>query len=258
MTGPDSNHHLLAAFLAGDLDPAAARRWDEHLLACEQCWRAVREDRAGRHAAQLLRQHAPPGLAERVTLAVELAAAHRPSAQPQEYQGASPPRRPRPRRAGWPRRARLAGTAALAAGLVIALVMVLAPAGQHARGMPAPVAAVARYARALPPPAPGTGQSSPGQAVPVQVGRPVTVTAGGQHIVLRTWRLGRVEAVVAISRTPFPKPANANDLPGTGMAWTKRAGTLGLYCPNGRPAELVAAPVAVKQLAALAAQLPPA
>jgi len=41
----------LTAFLVGDLDSAAARRWDEHLLECERCWRAVREDRDGRRAA---------------------------------------------------------------------------------------------------------------------------------------------------------------------------------------------------------------
>jgi hypothetical protein len=54
--------------------------------------------------------------------------------------------------------------------------------------------------------------------VPVQVGRPVTVTAGGQNIVLRTWRLGGVEAVVAVSPRPFPMPAGAHGMPGTGMA----------------------------------------
>jgi anti-sigma factor RsiW len=55
MDSHDRGHRLLAAFLAGELNPADAPRWDEHLLACEQCWRAVREDRAGRQAAQLLR-----------------------------------------------------------------------------------------------------------------------------------------------------------------------------------------------------------
>src|SRR6516225_505106 len=77
MDSHDQYHRLLAAFLAGDLDPAEARRWDEHLLECERCWRAVREDRAGRQAAQVLRQPAPPGLADRVVFAVEVAAAAR-------------------------------------------------------------------------------------------------------------------------------------------------------------------------------------
>jgi hypothetical protein len=82
-SGPPGSRHvqkhvpgwILAAFLAGDVDPAAAWRWDEHLLACETCRRAVREDRAARRAAVLLRQPAPPGLADGVAAAVEAAAA---------------------------------------------------------------------------------------------------------------------------------------------------------------------------------------
>ena len=47
----DGHDRLLVTFLAGDLDRAAAREWDEHLLEREQCWRAVREDRAGGRGA---------------------------------------------------------------------------------------------------------------------------------------------------------------------------------------------------------------
>ena len=54
---------------------------DEHLLVCERCWRTVREDRAGREAAQVLRQPAPPGLADRVAFAVQAAAAGRTAAR---------------------------------------------------------------------------------------------------------------------------------------------------------------------------------
>jgi len=86
----------------------------------------------------------------------------------------------------------------------------------------------------------------------------VTVTAGGQKIVLRTWRLGGTEAVVAVSGTPFPMPARARSVAGSGMAWSARLGKLGLYCLNGRTSELVAAPVPAAALAALAARLPPA
>src|SRR6266699_1903990 len=104
----DSHDRLLSAFLAGDLDPGAARRWDEHLLECERCWRAVREDRAGRQAAQLLRQPAPAGLADRVAFAVELGAA-----------GSIAQRRPRYRmRVG---RRCLAGAGAVAAAVVAAV-----------------------------------------------------------------------------------------------------------------------------------------
>jgi hypothetical protein len=84
----------------------------------------------------------------------------------------------------------------------------------------------------------------------------VTVAAGGQQMVLRVWRLGHVEAVVAISTQPFPMPGRAHGLTGPGMAWTAHLGNIGLYCRNGHTSELVAAPVPEAQLAALAAWLP--
>jgi hypothetical protein len=251
MDGRDRACRLLAGFLAGDLDPAEARRWDEHLLECEACWRAVREDLAGRQAVQVLRQPAPPGLADRVAFAVEVAAAGRTAA----------PRRARPaasssrwaRSGSWPR---LAGAGAVAVAVVVTLVVVLLPGGHQARSVPAAVAAVADYAQAVPSPAGDQHPVSGGRAAPVQVGHPVTVTAGGQTIVLRTWRVGGTEAVVAVSSRPFPMPARAQGVAGMGMAWSARLGKLGLYCLNGRTSELVAAPVPAADLAALAARLP--
>jgi hypothetical protein len=253
MDGHDGEQRLLAAFLAGDLDPAAARRWDEHLLECEQCWRAVREDRAGRQAAQVLREPAPPGLADRVAFAVEVAAAGRGAVQ-----ALSRPhgRSRRPGRHGRRLRLRLAVAGALAASLVATLVLALLLGGRPIRSVPAAVAAVARYAQAIPPPARAQQAHSGGRAAPVEVGRPVTVAAGGQRIVLRTWRLGSTEAVVAVSDRPFPMPARAHGVSGRGMAWSARLGRIGLYCLNGRTSELVAAPVPAAELAALAARLP--
>ena len=259
MDSPDRQHRLLAGFLAGELDEAGARRWDEHLLECEQCWQAVREDRAGRQAAQLLRQPAPPGLADRVAFAVEVAAAGRAATRPGARPGTRSPRRAR-RGIRSSRRARpdrrllqgLAGAAALAVGLAVTLVVLLLPGGPAV--VPAAVAAVARYAQAVPPPA---RDKHPGARVaPVEVGRPVIVTAGGQRIVMRTWRLGATEAVVAVSGQPFPMPDRAQAASGGGMAWSARLGKLGLYCLNGRRSELVAAPVPAAELARLAARLP--
>ena len=246
----DSHDRLLAAFLAGELDAAEARRWDEHLLECEACWLAVREDRTGRQAAQVLRQPAPPGLADRVTFAVEMAAVARAAAPQRARPGIRSRRRARHgRRLRW----RLASAGAVALGLVVTLVVALLPGGHQAGGVPAAVAVVARYAQAIPPPV-GGQHSQP--TAPVEVGRPVTVTAGGQRIVLRTWRLGGIEAVVAVSGDPFPMPGGAQEVSGMGMAWSARLGRLGLYCLNGRTSELVAAPVSSAELAALAARLP--
>jgi hypothetical protein len=245
MDGHDTGHRLLAGFLAGELNPADARRWDEHLLECERCWRAVREDRAGRQAAQLLRQPAPPGLADRVAFAVEVTTGGRTAT------------RPRARPGRWLARWRLAGAGTLATGLAVALLVVLLPGGHQSGGVPAAVMAVVRYAQAIHA-SPG-GQHPPpgGRAAPVEIGRRVTVTAGGQQIVMRTWRLGGTEAVVAVSSQAFPMPLGAASASGPGMAWSTRLGKLGLYCLNGRTPELVAAPVPMADLATLAARLPP-
>jgi hypothetical protein len=237
----DSHDRLLAAFLAGDLDTAAARDWDEHLLECEQCWRAVREDRAARQAAELLRQPAPAGLADRVRFAVEVAAARATWSQP-------------PRRGIRLGRGRLAAAGALAASVAVTLALLLLPGGH--RSVPAPVAAVASYAQTVPPPARQTGPGLGGAAV--EVGSPVRLTAGGQQIVVRTWRLGGTEAVVATSGRPFPMPPGGQGARGGGMAWSARLGRLSLYCINGPTSELVAAPVPAAELAVLAARLPPA
>ena len=142
----------------------------------------------------------------------------------------------------------------VAAGVAATVVVVLLPGGHQAGGVPTAVAAVARYAQAIAPPAGDQHAYSGGRAVPV--GGPVPVTAGGQRIVLRTWRLGGAEAVVATSGLPFPMPAGARGVPGRGMAWSARLGRLGLFCLNGRTSELVAAPVPAAELAVLAARLP--
>src|SRR5215471_10669660 len=123
MDSHDQHHRLLTAFLAGDLDPAEARRWDEHLLECEACWRAVREDRAGRQAARVLRQPAPPGLADRVAFAVEVAAAGRAAAPRRARRAARSPQCARS--GGWLRWPRLAGAGAVAVALAVTLVVVL-------------------------------------------------------------------------------------------------------------------------------------
>ena len=247
----DQDHGLRGVFLAGDLDPVEARRWDEHLPECEQCWRAVREDRAGRQAAQLLRQPAPPGLADRVAFAVEVADAARTAGRRRAGPGDRSSRRARPARR-WQQRA---GAGALGLGLAITLLVFLLAGGPGTRSVPAAVTAVARYAQAVP----SQEHFRAGtRAVPVAVGRPVTVTVKGQRIEMRTWRLGSAEAVVAVSGQPFPMPAGAQAASGRGMAWSARLGKLTLYCLNGPTPELLAAPVPAAELAALAARLPPA
>jgi hypothetical protein len=136
------------------------------------------------------------------------------------------------------------------------LLAVLLPGWRQTGSVPAAVAAVARYAQAVPSPDREWSPSPGRRTAPVEVGRPVTLTAGGQRIVVRTWRLDGIEVVVAVSGQPFAMPMGTHASPGVGMAWSAQLGKLGLYCLNGRTSELVAAPVPDAELAALAARLP--
>jgi hypothetical protein len=60
-------------YLAGFLDAAERGRFEEHLLACEECWREVQLAHRGRMLAESLREVAPQRLRERVRTAVAAA-----------------------------------------------------------------------------------------------------------------------------------------------------------------------------------------
>lgn len=222
----DRHESMLIAFLAGDLDADASREWDEHLLGCEGCWRAVREDRLGRSAAARLRESAPPELAERVAFAVEMAGA---------------PVRRRPRR--W-----VFAAGGLLVAAVSAVIAMLLPTATPAADPPE-IAAVVAFAQDMPASAHGIASDAP-----VPMGAPVGVVAGGAHVQLRYYRVGTVPAVVAVSDRPFPMPAGVGTLPSGDMAWTVKRGWVGLYCPNGNV--VIAAPVTVGELPGLASRLP--
>lgn len=235
----DRRERMMIAFLAGGLDESTGRAWDEHVLRCDQCWKAVREDRAGRAAAARLRDSAPPELADRIRFAVELTAR-------------GPGRRRSPR---WI----LAASGALLAALstLVALVWLspVTPAD------PPMIAAVVRAAQSMPlaPAASGGVSAAPGDAsgMPVAVGAPGGLVAAGATMHIRRYWVDGVEAAVVISDRAFPRPAGAQVLSAGGsadMAWTATRGRVALYCPSS--SVLVAAPVAAGDIPALASRLP--
>lgn len=221
----------LISFLSGDLGGEAAREFDEHLFRCEECWQAVREERAGRAALAALRQPAPAGLEERIRLAVELQAVG-----------------PAPQRS---RRGSLVGSAVcfFLAGLAVALWVSLgAPARQTAVGT------VAHFAQMVPSP---TRMSRVRQEyVPVSVGAPLALKVGGQRLNLVYYRVDGTEAVVATSARPFLMPDGGHSLRGAGgMAWVAKQDGISLYCLNGRESTLLAGSMSSPQLFALAGEL---
>ncbi|MGI8867349.1 MAG: zf-HC2 domain-containing protein [Mycobacteriales bacterium] len=222
----------LAAFLAGDLDPATARAVDEHLLSCDQCWLAVREDRAGLAIANSLREPADPQLADRIRLAVELA---------------SPaPAAPPPTSARWPHSATAAVTGV--AALLLTLVTVLALIPRQAApptGDSAAMRQVVALARGLRPIASASARAA------VALNRPRTLQTDAQSITVQTYAFHGDTALVATATTrPFTMPADAHMPTARAMPWTVTRGANTVYCP--RADVLLAGPETTGWLAALA------
>ena len=71
---PEAN---AASHLAGVTSGRARRRFEAHILECEDCWREVRLGSSGRRVAESGRELAPQPLRERVRAAVGLAAVPR-------------------------------------------------------------------------------------------------------------------------------------------------------------------------------------
>ena len=231
-----AEHDLaLAAFLAGDLDRATERAVDEHLLSCDQCWLAVREDRAGRALVAALREPTSPVLVDRIRLAVELA----PSPQPMQLTRRVRRRRELP----------LPGVIAAVGAVVLAIVAVIARTPQqHATARDsAALREVVALAQQLP------SSHTVDAASPVAVGAPRTLRMPNSAITLQTYAFDSRAAVLATATRPFAEPSNARQISGAAMPWAVSRGTVTLYCPQANV--LLAGPESVDQLAALARAL---
>jgi hypothetical protein len=226
-----TNHELpLVAFLAGDLDLTAARAVDEHLLACDQCWLVVREDRVGRAVAGRLRAPTDPGLADRIRLTVALAPLPKPGRPIQ-----------------WAR-AHIAGVAAVTAVVAVALTVLTVVAVRPQHRAPGRDSAALRQVVALAtelPPA--DGGSSAGA---VALDAPHAVRAGGQTLMVQTYAFDGRAALIATSPRPFAAPADARMTTGSGMPWAVARGSITIYCP--RADVLLAGRASAEALATLA------
>jgi len=205
----------LAAYLAGELDPDAARAIDEHLLACDRCWQTVSAAQLGRRAAERLRQPTPPTLADRIRLAIQLAPDPAPAHR---------------------RRTRWALIAAAAAAIVASIVLTALLVPRHtARNDPPVITALVHLA------------AQPGAPVPA------TRQLGGQPVELHRYPVDGQTALVATSTQAFPTPADARIRSAPVMAWTITRGQVTVYCPHSEV--LIAGPVSAANLSALATRL---
>jgi hypothetical protein len=225
----------LLAFLSDDVDETRRNEFDAHLLGCERCWTAVREDRRGRALAELLREPAPAGLADRIRLA---AATVRPVPAPAHR-----------------RRSQLV-VGSVAASLVVVVALLLAaapwrsaPAARSAAPSMTATAALVGLGQALP-----THVVGPRATTPRMLGRPMTMSIGSVSLQVTYYRVDDGEAVVAHSMQAFAMPSGGTAAAG-GRAWTAQVGGMSIYClcGAGLPDAAIVAPMrpgAVTELAA--------
>jgi anti-sigma factor RsiW len=199
-----------AVYLAGSLDAVERERFEDHLLACEECWREVQTAHRGRALAESLREAAPQPLRERVRASV--AAASRPDRH----------RRRRP----------------LVAVAVAAMVLAVVAGGLLARqddaGQPAVIAAAVASYR--------TGQLDGSAATPAQP--PVRHTGdlvwrGARHgrlaglpVIAHDYRdaAGRQVTLLRADRS-FPEAVGADHPPGTAI-WVAEVDGVAVLCAD--------------------------
>lgn len=221
-------------FVSGRLPPAEEQSFEAHLLVCETCWRAVREDRTGRLAIEQLRVSAPPGLADRVTAAIELATV--PTTGDPATAGR---RRLRPRR-------RFAVAAAFALAVLAGVLGWVV--GDHPAADPPQIA---RVVAMLAPPAPADPALRAGERFDF----------GGQPLTVRAYQVHGETTLVATSARPFPMPSRSHLVAGSSpAAWMATRGSVSLYGVNrvagaGAPSMFVVAAMPMAQLPQVAAQL---
>jgi anti-sigma factor RsiW len=216
----------VAAFVSGELPTDEERAFDQHLLECEGCWRAVQEDRFGRAGAAALRTTAPAGLSDRVRLAISIA--EDPSPRERSHRG----------RHWW---TAFAGACAVILAVVLPLSLGSGPAAD-----PPQIAAVMAMVQ------PGTPSSS------LQTGEHLTIA--GQPMRVRAFVIDGGLVVAATSSTPFAMPASSHLLSGsTSSAWMASSGSISLYGVNrlgsGRPSMFLVASMPIAKLPGIAVQL---
>lgn len=241
----------LLAFLSEELDEPERASYDDHLLGCEDCWTAVREDRRGRALAESLREPAPAGLAERIRLAAEAERqpATRVSQTTPTVVGDTHVRSRRPRRRWAVAVASVGAAAAVAAGVLLTTGSgTPAPAG--GAGMAATLDLV-RLGAALPAHIAGL----PRQA-PFMMGSPMTMSMDSLELHVAWYGVDGGEALVAHSDTPFAMPAGGTPS-ADGRSWTAEMDGVSIYCAcrAGAPVAAIVTPMRPRAAMDLAAYL---
>lgn len=200
-----------AAYVNGELSVRRRRRFESHLVGCEDCWREVTAARAGRAIAEAGREQAPTDLRERVRAVI----------------GAAPV--PGPQR--WLVAAWSVSSAALL--LIVSLVLI---GGR--KETPDVISEVIRHFDA------GIAGDAPtSSALPVRLGHLKLVDAGRTVVAGRDLSVHRYgdragsEIAVYQGSAPFERPEGAESA--GGPRWMLRTGDAIVFCSDDPVPSLV-------------------
>jgi hypothetical protein len=220
----------IVAFLHGELSDADEQAFDDHLLTCETCWWAVREDRVARLALERLREPAPLGLADRVALSIDLdgkRALGRDAMRGRHRRALRRSEQVKPAHQGQPadqvKRRSPQRFVVVAALLVAVLGSTLGWAlhDQHVSDPPQIAGVVAMM--------------TPKVASSEALRGGEHFDLGGQSLTVRSYEVEGVLALVAMSARPFPMPAGSHLLAGSSStAWMATHGVFAMYGLNRR------------------------
>lgn len=201
-----------ALYIQGDMPERPRRRFESHLLGCEECWKEVQEARTGRALAERARELSPPGLREDVRAAVAMS---------------EPPGR---------RRVRILApaTAAVLAGLITSGLLVSGLLRGGGPAQPKPIAAALasfRSDRAL--------GSAPSLHAPPDLssaglrllssGRS---SLGGMPVDVFWFTDGRAKVVLFLSSERFPEAIGAQERAGAVHGWRAADDGVQLVCAD--------------------------
>lgn len=227
------NPEQLAAAYLGGMPATQHRRFEDHLLACDSCWREVSLGRAGRELAESARDKAPAGLREDIRAIVTAAAT--------EHKTATGPRR-------WHRSLAAAGT------LAVLLIFIVGLGGWQPwhRSTPDAETNAARPTTTLNVAVAGFRDDRlPGTAIPAQQAPDlstlglhlVSAAAGGidgVDVTVFAYRTGNGTRLDLYRSTqPIPEANEAQELDSDDHAWRTNIDGIAVICGGDNHTELV-------------------
>ena len=199
-----------ARYVQGEMLERDRRRFESHLLGCEECWAEVQQARAGRAMAERGRELSSPRLREDVRAAVAMSEA------------------PGRRRA----RILVPVVAVLVAGLVASGLLVADVL--HRTQQPRPIAAALASFRSERTPASGPARHAPPDlsAAGLRLESSWRSSLGGMPVDVYRFTSGSAKVVLFLSSDRFPEAAGAQEWAGGVHGWRAADDGIHLVCAD--------------------------